>query len=186
MRVISGKLRGQKLISPPNPKTTRPTTDRVKETLFQILKNKDALKDATVLDLFAGSGALGIESISRGALKSVLVDNNFQANRAILHNVNLLKLLSYTDVILKDYNQFLRTSKYQFDVVFLDPPYTFENDELIKIVQTLKANNQLIKNALIVIERDSKSKQFDSIEGFAEVYEKVLGSTKLLILEFLN
>lgn len=121
MRVISGLKKGQILQSPKGDEIVRPTTDRVKEALFSIL-NFD-LENAAVLDLFAGSGQLGIESLSRGARKAIFVDSNAQS--VALTNKNLLAcgFENLATVKLADFKVFLTTNNEKFDIIFLDPPY---------------------------------------------------------------
>lgn len=120
MRVIAGTHRGRPLVSPRG-RATRPTADRVREALFSILGDVSGL---SVLDLFAGSGALAIEALSRGAAKATLVDSAPAAIAAISHNLSALSLDA--DVHRRDAPAFLRaarTASAQYDLVFLDPPY---------------------------------------------------------------
>ena len=120
MRVITGKARGVQLKTPDGMQT-RPTTDRVKEALFSII-NFD-LPGAQVLDLFGGTGQLGIEALSRGAKSAVFVDQSEQACKLIRENLKRTKLESDGRVIRADYLDYLKRCKETFDIVFLDPPY---------------------------------------------------------------
>jgi 16S rRNA (guanine966-N2)-methyltransferase len=120
MRVIAGQLRGRRLTAPKG-QATRPTSDRVREALFSILGSRVA--GARVLDLYAGSGALGIEALSRGAAAATLVDDAAAAVRAITAN---LEGVEGAEVVRRDARAFLRTARdeaRQYDLVFLDPPY---------------------------------------------------------------
>ncbi|MEX1307520.1 MAG: 16S rRNA (guanine(966)-N(2))-methyltransferase RsmD [Eubacteriales bacterium] len=120
MRIISGKYRGRKLVAPEG-QHTRPTTDRVKEALFGALQFR--LHDAKVLDLFAGSGALGIEALSRGAKSCLFVENNRAALKAL--EENLARIEAEYEVHAVDYMTGLkRLDGKSFDLIFMDPPYT--------------------------------------------------------------
>ena len=120
MRVITGKARGVTLKTPTG-MTTRPTTDRVKEALFSIIHFD--LPGATILDLFGGTGQLGIEALSRGAKSAVFVDSNDSACKLIRENLKRAKLECEGRVVRSDYLDFLKNCKNQFDIILLDPPY---------------------------------------------------------------
>ena len=120
MRVISGKARGVSLMTPKG-ELTRPTADRVKEALFSIIQFD--LPGAKVLDLFGGTGQLGIEALSRGAKHAVFVDSREDACRLIKENLKRTKLESDASVVRSDYLQYLNRCKDKFDIVILDPPY---------------------------------------------------------------
>ena len=120
MRVISGTARGLKLISPAG-LDTRPTLDRVKEALFSMLT--PALRDSSVLDLFAGSGALGLEALSRGCASAVFVDNSPEARAAAAKNLENARLTGRAEIISGDALKYLASRKEPFDIIFLDPPY---------------------------------------------------------------
>lgn len=151
MRVISGTSRGTKLKSLDG-LSTRPTLDRVKEAIFNIISNN--VKNAVVLDLFSGSGALSIESLSRGAKLSVLCDNNVSAINIIKENLkktrfensSIVNNCDYT-ICLKD----LKSKNYLFDIIFLDPPYSknmgIEALEMLSDLNLLKdSRNNNIRN----------------------------------------
>lgn len=120
MRVIAGTAKGVQLKTPDG-MLTRPTTDRVKEALFSIIQFE--LPGAKVLDLFGGTGQLGIEAVSRGAKSAVEIDSREDACRLIRENVKRTKMDSSIRVIRSDYKKYLQTAKEQFDIIFLDPPY---------------------------------------------------------------
>jgi len=120
MRVITGKARGIQLKTPEGMET-RPTTDRVKEALFSII-NFD-IPGAKVLDLFGGTGQLGIEALSRGAASAVFVDAREDACRLIRENLKRTKLEQDAQVVRADYLDYLRRTREQFDIILLDPPY---------------------------------------------------------------
>jgi len=122
VRVIAGRLGGRRLAAPAG-RSTRPTSDRVREALFSLLGD---VGDARVLDLFAGSGALGIEALSRGAASATFVDSAPAAVRAVRANLDALGLSDGVEVRRQDARAFLRAAKkasHEYDLVFLDPPY---------------------------------------------------------------
>ena len=143
MRIISGKYKGKKLKGF-NIEGTRPTMDRVKESLFGMIQTY--IPGSIVLDLFAGSGALGLEAISNGAKKCYLIDNNQIAIQTIKENSrNFDENLKIINI---DYKKFLKTTDETFDIIFLDPPYK-ENqlDKSLRIIEERK----LLNNGGIVI-----------------------------------
>ncbi|SLM28282.1 putative small methyltransferase [Desulfamplus magnetovallimortis] len=150
MRIISGTCRGRKLISPGN-NSIRPTSDRVRESVFNILG--EMVKGASVLDLFAGTGALGIESLSRGARSAIFADVSRQSCRIIRQNTELCKMTSQSTIITCDLSKaslpYQLTSE-KFNLLFMDPPYnkgfvsaTLDNNTLL---------DTLASDAVIIIE----------------------------------
>ena len=120
MRVISGTARGKKLLPVPG-MTTRPTTDRVKESIFNIIQMQ--VRGARVLDLFAGTGQMGIEALSRGAKHAVFVDASPKAIQAVRENLAHCGFADKAKVAQMDAQSFLKSTTTRFDLVFLDPPY---------------------------------------------------------------
>ena len=156
MRVISGSARGKKLNSLEGLET-RPTLDRVKEALFNIIQFD--LKETVILDLFSGSGALAIEALSRGAKNAVLCDKSQKAVQVINENLINTRLKSKANVINKDYTialNKLKKENIKFDIVFLDPPY--KTDFALKSLEFIIENNLLNENGLIIIETNDKNK----------------------------
>ncbi len=143
MRIISGKYKGKKLKGF-NIEGTRPTMDRVKESLFGMIQTY--IPGSIVLDLFAGSGALGLEAISNGAKKCYLIDNNQMAIQTIKDNSQNID--ENLKILKIDYKKFLKTTDETFDIIFLDPPYK-ENqlDKSLRIIEERK----LLNNGGIVI-----------------------------------
>ena len=147
MRIISGKARGLKLKTPRG-MSTRPTADRIKESLFNILNNMIDFDGKNVLDLFAGTGALGLEALSRGAASAVFVDrssadcieDNF--NRSHLENVEILRA--------EVFRALERMSDRQFDLVFADPPYHFGIAQ--RILSAVSEKNLLAEGGLLILE----------------------------------
>lgn len=178
MNIISGKFRGRKLASV-DMHSTRPTLARVKESMFCMID--EYIYDSTVLDLFAGSGALGIECISRGAKKVFFCDAQKEALKVL--NSNLLNIPQNYEVLNCDYALALKKLQNEkFDLVFLDPPYnsTF-GEEAIKL---LARYNMLSKDAIIVFEHDIK-KDLQSLPKDCIIKkQKVYGLQVVTIIEF--
>ena len=155
LRVISGKVRGLKLDTPKN-EDVRPTTDRVKESLFNIIN--PYIIDSNVLDLFAGSGALGLEALSRGAKIAYFGENSHQAAKVIEKNIYKTKMQDKAKLIIKDYKKILEEVKQiKFDIIFLDPPYETNYD--IEAIELVLKDNLLKDNGFIVLETDSNEKE---------------------------
>ena len=149
LRVISGLYKGRN-IKGYDIDGTRPTMDRVKESIFSSIQ--DYINDSIVLDLFSGSGNLGIEALSNGAIKSYFVDNNKIAINTIKENINNLKIDNYS-IIFDDYMNALKTFKnnnIKFDIVFLDPPYKY--NYIDDVISYMIDNDLLNKDALIICE----------------------------------
>jgi 16S rRNA (guanine(966)-N(2))-methyltransferase RsmD len=127
MRIVTGKFKGREIISPPKSIELRPTSDRVREAIFDVIRFNIA--DSVFLDLFAGSGAIGIEAISEGARFAVFVEKNPVALRVIKKNIKMLGIENQTLIIKQDVLNFIKSPfsfesfKEKFDFVFLDPPY---------------------------------------------------------------
>jgi 16S rRNA (guanine966-N2)-methyltransferase len=123
--VVGGELKGRRLVAPPGDRT-RPTSDRVRESIFNALWSRGALDDGTtVLDLFAGSGALGIEALSRGAVHATFVDESAAARRAVTENLRTCGLTHRATVVADRAERFLADAAHPYDLVFCDPPYAF-------------------------------------------------------------
>ena len=145
MRVVAGRYRGKKL-KEFDIETTRPTLDRVKESIFNLIQFD--VPDSVVLDLFSGTGALGIEAISRGAEKVIMVDSNKLAINVIKQN--LVGIEGCYEVVQQDYETFLKTTDIKFDIVLLDPPYATEFG--INAINLLIERNLLNDKAIIIFE----------------------------------
>ena len=177
LRVISGAARGLKLESLDG-LSTRPTLDRVKESIFNMLF--DAVTDANILDLFAGSGAMGIEALSRYAAKCTFVDNNKEAINIINNNIKKASVTDRANVCFCDYNKFLSSCSEKYDIVFLDPPYMagFTEDVLEKLY-----NSKLLgENCIIVVESDKNSKPHFG-NNYKIIKEKNYGRVNVCLLE---
>ena len=176
MRVITGKARGVQLKTPEG-MLTRPTADRVKEALFSII-NFD-LPGAAVLDLFGGTGQLGIEALSRGANSTVFVDQREDACKIIRENLRRTKLESQGRVVRSDYLDYLRRSREKFDIILLDPPYAevfLENAlKCITEIDILKTGG------IIVAERPVEKELPFEFEGYTRSKDYKYGKTLLTI-----
>ena len=184
MRIISGKFRGLKL-QPPLDSNTRPTSDRLKEALFSILESHKYnlnINTSKVLDICSGTGALGIEAISRGAKVAYFIEKDPKAIHLIEKNILKLKINNKNEVHIKllkdDAIKALKKIRTIFDIVFIDPPY---NSSIIeKCLIGLKESN-LINNDSYIFAESSKNESFNSDEY--EVFDtKIYGKSKLTIL----
>jgi 16S rRNA (guanine966-N2)-methyltransferase len=160
IRIIAGIYKGR-FLKVPNAKVTRPTMDKVRQAMFSAMKDK--VVNSVTLDLFTGSGAMGIEALSRGAKKAYFNDKDRQTYRLMTDNIKELEIPEEQyEACNMDFRLFLKKHKdVQFDVVFLDPPYRFNiNADIIK---DMEKNNQFASKALIISEQDYKNPE---IEGF--------------------
>ncbi len=150
MKIISGTLKGREVKTYDIP-GTRPTMDRVKESMFATIQ--DYIKDAQVLDLFAGSGSLGIEAISNGAKHTYFTDNNPEVIKALNNTIKLFNIKDKSTVILTDWKKYLNNchdNNIKFDLIFVDPPYDYDVYE--KILDKVSSYNLLKPNGLIILE----------------------------------
>lgn len=177
MRVIAGTAKGHKLrcIQGIN---TRPTSDRVKESIFNIIMNYIA--ESSVLDLFSGTGNLGIEALSRGAKECIMIDNNPQCIKVILQNLEHTKLNEKAKVICSNAVSSIRNFKDKFDIIFIDAPYNKGHIE--PVLRELFSNKILNANGIIILERNREDIISDSI-GFNLFREESYGNT---VVSFLN
>ena len=167
MRVIAGSAR-RLLLKSPEGLDTRPTTDRIKETLFNMLMPN--LPDAVFIDLFSGSGGIGIEALSRGANKAYFVENNQKAVACITENLEHTHLSDRAVVLKQDVFAALRGSiRDTADIIFLDPPYQQEYDR--KVLEVLRDAAFVTDDTLIVVEA-SATTSFDYVDTLGFVVEK--------------
>lgn len=184
-RIIAGVAGGSKLSNVPGD-NTRPTTDRVKEALFSRLDAYDVLAGARVLDMFAGSGALGCEALSRGAVFVDFCDTYPKAQTVIQKNVALLQKALHSERIARVHhfsaNAFLKNyAGDAWDLVFIDPPYAVENVELEELLELLSAH--LADGAVVVVERSSRTAEPAWPAGVEKFAEKKYGETVLYYVE---
>lgn len=180
MRIIAGKARRLPLRTLPG-RDTRPTTDRIKETLFNMLAPD--LEGAYFLDLFAGSGQIGLEAVSRGSAYCVFVDNNRKACEVIKDNMDFTKLADQCMLMNTDAMSALRRleGKYRFDLIFMDPPY---NHDLEAEILSYLAGSSIVKNgATIIVEADEHT-DFSYVDqlGYTLRKEKLYKTNKHVFL----
>ena len=183
MRVVGGRLRGRNLASPQS-REIRPTADRLRESVFNILIHAygDPLPGARVLDLFAGTGALGIEAVSRGAKFALFVDNGAEARALLRNNVEALGLGGVTKVYRRDATDLGPVHPMEpFSLVFLDPPYARKLAE--KALASLRDGGWLTSGALLVVE-EHKAAEFAAPDGFEELERRAYDDTEFTILKF--
>lgn len=176
MRVITGKARGVQLKTPEG-MHTRPTADRVKEALFSII-NFD-IPGAKVLDLFGGTGQLGIEALSRGAKNAVFIDAREDACKIIRENLKRTKLETQAKVVRSDYMDYLRHCKEQFDIVLLDPPYA--EVFLENALKCITEIDILQTGGIIITERPLEKELPFEFEGFTRSKDYKYGKTLLTL-----
>ena len=181
MRIVSGRLRGRALAAPKS-NAVRPTADRLREALFNILVHAygDPVTDARVLDLFAGTGALALEALSRGASFALFVDDGAEARALLRENVAALGLGGATRIFRRDATKLGAAHPIEpFSLVFLDPPYGQALAE--KALVAARAGGWLAPDALIVVEETAKS-GFAAPEGFEELERRAYDDTMLVVL----
>ena len=172
MRVITGKARGVTLKTPDGLQT-RPTTDRVKEALFSVIQFD--IPGANVLDLFGGTGQLGIEALSRGAKQAVFIDESDKACRLIRENLKRTKLEQQGSVLRSDYMAYLARCNEKFNLIFLDPPYAevFLENALKRITEI----DILQSGGIIVAERPLGKELFFEFQGYTRSKDYKYGNT---------
>lgn len=181
MRIISGTARGTKLYTLEG-SNTRPTLDRVKEPLFSILQTR--IKNSTVLDLFSGSGALALESLSRGAKKAILCDCSPKAIEVIKKNIAKTHLEEKTQLICKDYKKCLNNIEEKLDLIFIDPPY--EANIAIKALEIIMDKDLLAEDGLVILETDDEKRELEQIKKLKNNINvldlRTYGRVKLILL----
>ena len=161
MRVITGSARGTRLQAPEG-LSTRPTAERVKAALFSIIQGE--IEGRRVLDLFAGSGQLGIEALSRGAKRAVFVDSGKEAVKVIRDNVKRCHLEDQSTILCTDYASYLSSCREHFDLVFLDPPYAEKSLE--NALKRIAAIDFVTDGGIIICERPADKALNVTLDGF--------------------
>lgn len=184
-RIIGGYAGSLRLGSPA--KSTRPTSDRIRESIFSRLEARDEITGSVVLDLYAGTGALALEAISRGAVAALLVERDGKAAAVCVQNSQLVqKALAKqeieveTKVVNKAVASYLASASHTFDLVFIDPPYEVDSAEVeANLVDLLSKLNE---DATVIVERSSRSEKFNVPEGYELEETKNYGDTDVFWL----
>ncbi|MEU9232654.1 16S rRNA (guanine(966)-N(2))-methyltransferase RsmD [Streptomyces subrutilus] len=178
-RVIAGSAGGRRLAVPPGT-GTRPTSDRMREGLFSTWESLHGVAGARVIDLYAGSGAVGLEALSRGADHALLVETDPKAAKSIRDNIAAVGLpgaefrSGRAEQVVAG-----RAGGEPYDIVFLDPPYAVTHDDLREILLTLRSNGWLTEDALVTVERSTRSGTFPWPEGFEPLRSRKYGEGTL-------
>jgi len=175
VRIISGIWKGRRLISPQS-MDVRPTSDKVKEAVFNIIRTR--IEGSRALDLFAGTGSLGLEILSRGGNKVVFVENNPHVFRALKMNCGNLASSEQYEIIPKDSFEAIKMLSLRdesFDLVFVDPPY--KSDLQSKSLIEIACANLLVRQGIVVVEHDSIDIQPDIVQDMVKIYERRHGNT---------
>jgi 16S rRNA (guanine966-N2)-methyltransferase len=187
MRIIAGKFRGRRLEAPEG-EAVRPTSDRAREALFNVLIHGryragggSVVESATVLDAFCGTGALGLEALSRGAKRATLLDSDAKVLAVARRNVRKLGVENQVTFVLADATQPPR-ARTAHDLVFLDAPY--DSDLAEPALAALAAAGWLAPGALVVVERPTRRANFTAPEGFEERERRKYGAATLIFLSY--
>jgi len=180
MRIIAGKYKGRQLVTVEDD-SVRPATDRVKGSIFNSLQNRLNLHDALVLDLFAGSGSLGFEALSRGAAGIVFVDDSRSALDSIRKNAQALDCIDSCEIIHDDACSFIKHRGEQFDLIFADPPYAYEQTSLLP---EFIFNHKLLKSEGFLIIEHPKPMTFESTELYHVIVRKKFGNTRITFFAY--
>ena len=178
-RIIAGDLGGRRLAVPKS--GTRPTSDRVREAIFSRLEHADALRGAKVVDLYAGSGALGLEALSRGAAEAVFVESATPAVRIVESNIKELGLGTRATVVRERVLGYLERSAVEFTLAFLDPPYDIADGDLVAALAALAP--RLKSGAPVVVEMSSRKRSPEWPRGLQVVQTKAYGETTVHFAE---
>ena len=185
MRVISGENKGKRLFAPKD-MSVRPTADKIKESIFNIIGYIP--EDSIVLDLFAGTGSIGIEFLCRGAEKCYFVDVAHKSISFVKKNVALCKLEDKSLIYTMDYEkalEFFKKNNQKFDYIFADAPYHLCCGD--KVIDFVLDNELLNKNGYLIIECEKSEKMFEKVDrSMVEYREKEYGITKIGIIQYLE
>ena len=179
-RIIAGTHGGRRLTAPAGMRT-RPTSDRVREALFSSLEAMTALSGARFADLYAGSGAVGLEALSRGASHALLVESEPRAARVIRDNMTALGVGHAARLLTAGVSQVVSAEPAggPFDVVFADPPYALADEELAGVQRALVANGWLGPDAVLVFERGTRTRSMSWVDGITPDRSRHYGETTL-------
>ena len=179
-RIVAGRLGGRRIAAPPGA-GTRPTSDRVREALFSAVQAETDLDGARFADLYAGSGAIGLEALSRGAAHVLLVESDPRAARVIRENVTALRVAPAVRLVAGKVGTVLATGPEgePYDVVFADPPYALPDEGVTAVLTALVDGGWLAPDALVVVERSSRSGPVEWVEGVTALRSRRYGETTL-------
>lgn len=179
MRIIAGEHRGKRLLSP---KTydIRPTSDKVKEAVFDLIIPY-MIEDFTALDLFAGTGALGLEALSRGASRVYFSDSSRESMKIIRENIKLCRSEESSVLLAGDYSSNINKINDKIDIIFIDPPYAGEL--YMPALRAIRASGILKKGGCIVLEHTDKEDLPEELEGFVKIKHRRYGQTGVTIYE---
>jgi len=180
MRIIAGKFKGRTITSP-NSKYIRPMTDRVRVTLFDILKNKIDFDGIKILDLYSGTGSLGLESLSRGAAEAHFVERNHVIYKNLAKNIESLSVEAQIKIFKMEALKFSRKDEHdQYDLIFTDPP--FFKDDIYEVIENILTKNFLSANGSIIVQRSIQTKKKDKLHFEVEPF-KIIGDSCLYNLQ---
>lgn len=173
MRIVGGRAKGRRLATPAS--GTRPTSDRAREALFNSLTAVSSLAGARVLDLYAGTGAVGLEALSRGAAEAVFVESSRPALAALRRNIDAARLPG-AQVIARPVTAYIRAAPEKaFDFVFADPPYSLDDQALRTVLAALAGPGWLADNAVVVVERSARGTAPPWPAGLEELRQRRYG-----------
>ncbi|HEX5199345.1 16S rRNA (guanine(966)-N(2))-methyltransferase RsmD [Paractinoplanes rhizophilus] len=179
-RIIAGAHGGRRLVAPAGA-LTRPTSDRVREAVFSALESMTDLSGARFVDLYAGSGAVGLEALSRGASHALLVESDARAARTIRDNIVALRVGAAARLITGKVSQVLAGPPEggPYDVVFADPPYAVGDHEIVELQEALLAGGWLAPDAVVAIERSRRGDPLSWVDGITADRSRRYGETTL-------
>lgn len=180
MRIISGKARGTKLYTLEG-ENTRPTLDRVKESIFNIIQND--IFDSVFLDLFSGSGAIGLEAVSRGAQKAILCDKSKEAINIIKKNIEKTHFTEQIELYNLDFEECLKRQKENIDIIYIDPPY--QTNYIQKSLQILQNSQFITEQTKIILETDNEERVLEEIKDlkFEVIDKRKYGIAHIIFLQ---
>ncbi len=183
MRITAGRLKGRPLFAPKG-LDIRPTSDKVRQAIFNVLEHRDlcegfTLKGSRLIDLFAGTGALGIEALSRGAAFAFLIDNEIEGRATLRRNVEAMNLTGVTKIWRRDASDLGRNINEALDLAFLDPPY--RKNLLAPALKSLHAGGWLQPHAIVVAEM-AKDEAIPSTDHYEILDERHYGETQIIFL----
>ena len=178
IKIIAGKNRGN-ILKTKDGITTRPTLNRIRENIFNIIRDK--VPGAKVLDVFAGSGAIGIESLSRGALEATFIELDKEAYRILKENILKTDNISSAKIFNGDYRNFLKRCKENYDIIYIDPPYHL--NAYNEVLELIGSNALLNDNGIIILEAKKDTLLPEETKDFKCYRDVIYGNT---IIKFYN